>query len=104
MIGLQDHLNVCAVSQCNMLSSRNSFKVNSFEMIHLTNQPLEKINCAFDKISLLLQTVFESEARNFLPTFKLDLSWALKMSDQQNDWFARPCDTLKCSMGTICIT
>ena len=35
------------------------------------NQPLNKINCAFYKISLLLQTVLESEARSFLPTVQL---------------------------------
>ena len=59
-------------------------------MIQLPNQPLMKIYCAFDKISLLLQTFLESEARNFLPTFQLDFSWTLKMSNRQNDWFARP--------------
>ena len=69
MIGSQDHMNVWAVPQCNMTSYRNSFKVNSFEMIQFPNQPLKKINCAFDKLSLLLQTVLESEARGFLALF-----------------------------------
>ena len=76
------------VPECNMTSYRNSFKVNSFEMIQFPNQPLKKINCAFDKISLLLQTVLESEVRSFLPTVQLDFNWTLEMSDRQNDWFA----------------
>ena len=86
-------------SEC--LSS--SFKVNSFEMIQFPNQPLKKINCASDKISLLLQTVLESEARIFLQTVQLDFSWTLEMSDRQNDRFARPSDSLKSSVSTICI-
>ena len=57
-------------------------------MIQFPNQPLKKINCAFDKISLLLQTVLESEVRSFLPTVQLDFNWTLEMSDRQNDWFA----------------
>ena len=52
-----------------MTSYRNSFKVNSFEMIQFPNQPLKKINYAFDKISLLLQTVLESESRRFYQLF-----------------------------------
>ena len=54
-------------------------------MIQFPNQPLENINSAFDKISLLLQTALESEARSFLPTAQLDFSWALEMSDREND-------------------
>ena len=46
---------------------------------------LKKIILAFDKISLLFQTVLESEARSVLPTVQMDLSWTLQMSDQQND-------------------
>ena len=89
--------------ECNMTSCRNSLKVNSFEMIQFPNQPLKKINCAFDKISLLLQTVLESEARRFLPTVQLDFSLTLEMPDRQNDRFARPSDSLKSSLSTICI-
>ena len=74
--------------ECNMISCRNSFKVNSFKIIQFPNQPLKKINCAFDKISLLLQTVLESEARSFLLIVQLDFNCTLEMSDQQNDWFA----------------
>ena len=54
-------------SECNMTSYRNSFKVNSFKIIQIPDQALKKINCTFDKISLLLQTVLESEAASFLP-------------------------------------
>ena len=73
--------------ECKMTSYRNSFKFNSFEMIQLPNQPLKKLNCSFDKINLLLPTVLESDSRTFLPTVQLDFSWALKVSDQQNDQF-----------------
>ena len=90
--------------ECNMTSCRNSLKVNSFEMIQFPNQPLKKINCAFEKISQLLQTVLESESRNFLPTVQLDFSWTLQMSDPQNDWFARRSDTLKSSVSNIYIS
>ena len=90
--------------ECNVTSYRNSFKVNSFEMIQFQNQPLKKINCVFEKISLLLQTVLESEARIFLQTVQLDFSWTLEMSDRQNDRFARPSDSLKSSQSTICIS
>ena len=38
------------------------------------DQPLKQINCGFDKISLLLQTVLESEARSLLQTVQLDFS------------------------------
>ena len=68
-------------------------------MIQFPNQPLKKINCAFDKISLLLQTVLESEVRSFLPTVQLDFNWTLEMSDQQNDWFARTFHNLSSSLG-----
>ena len=92
------------VPECNMTSYRNSFKVNSFEMIQFPNQPLKKINCASDKISLLLQTVLESEARIFLPTVQLDFSSTLKMPDQQNDRFARLSDSVKSPVSTIYIS
>ena len=51
-------------------------------MIQFPNQTLKKINCAFDKINLVLQTVLESEARGVLPTVQLDFSWTLDMSDR----------------------
>ena len=41
-------------------------------------QPLKEINSVFDKISLLFQTVLESEAKNLLPTVQLDFSWLSK--------------------------
>ena len=83
-----------------MTSYRNSFTVNSFEIIQFPNQPLTKINCA-DEISLLLQTVLESEANSLSPTVQLDFSWTLEMSDRQNDLFARPSDTLKSYISTL---
>ena len=52
----------------------NSFKVNSFGIIQLQNQPLKKINCAFDKISLHSLTASRSEPSNLLPTVQLDFS------------------------------
>ena len=73
-------------------------------MIQFPNQPLKKINCASDKISLLLQTVLESEARIFLPTVQLDFSSTLKMPDQQNDRFARLSDSVKSPVSTIYIS
>ena len=57
-----------------MTSYKNSFKVNSFEMIQFLNQLLKKINCSFDKSSLLLQTLLELEARSFVPSVQLDFS------------------------------
>ena len=89
--------------ECNM-TYRNSFKVNSFKMIQFPNQTLKKINYAFNKISLLLQTVLESEARVFLTTVQLDFSSTLKMPDRQNDRFARSSGSLECSVRTICIS
>ena len=68
----------------NVTSCRISFKVNSFQMIQFPNQLLNKINCAFDKISLISQTVLKSETRSFLPTVQLDFSWTLEMSNRQN--------------------
>ena len=58
----------------NMTSSRASFKGNSFEMNQFPYQPLKRINSAFDKISLLSQTVLEPEAKSLLPTVQLDFS------------------------------
>ena len=90
--------------ECNMTSYRNSFKVNSFEMMKFPNQPLKTFNRTFDKISLLFQTVLESEAKRLLPTVQLDFSWTFKMSHRQNDRFARPSNSLKNSVSTICIS
>ena len=47
-------------------------------MIQLLDQPWKKINCAFDKISLLLQTVLESEAQVFYQLFRWTLVGLLK--------------------------
>ena len=82
-----------------MASSRGSFQANSFEMNQLPNQPLKKINRAFDKISLLFQTVLELEAKILLPTVQLDFSWTLQMSDRQNDQFERPSECLSSSLS-----
>ena len=70
-------------------------------MNEFPNQPLKKIDNDFDKISLLFQTALESEATSFLPTDQLDFSWTLKMSDRQNDRFARPSDSVKRSLSTL---
>ena len=78
--------------ECNMTSSISSFKANSLEINEFPNQPLKKIKRAFNKISLLFQTVLESEARSLLPTVQLDFSWTLEMSDRQNDRFDRQND------------
>ena len=64
--------------ECNMTSSRASFKGNSFEMNQFPYQSLKRINSAFNKISLLFQTVLESEAKSLLPTVQLDFSWILE--------------------------
>ena len=72
-------------------------------MIQFPNQPLKKINCAFDKLSLLLQTVLESEARGFLAAVQLDFSWTLAMSDRQNNRLGRPSHSLKSHPSRICI-
>ena len=61
----------------------------------------EKTNPAFDKISLLLKTVLESEPRSLLSTVQLGLSWNLEMSDQQNDRFARPSYSPSKSLSAI---
>ena len=82
---------------CNMTSSRGSFKTNSFEMNEFPYQPLKKISNDFDQISLVVQTVFESEDRSFSQTVQLDFSWTLEMSDQQIDRFARPSESLSSS-------
>ena len=73
-------------------------------MIEFPNQTLNKINCVFDKIILLLQTVLESEAKSLLPSFQLDFSSTLKMPDQQNDRFARLSDSVKSPVSTIYIS
>ena len=73
-------------------------------MIEFPNQALNKINCVFDKIILLLQTVLESEAKSLLPSFQLDFSSTLKMPDQQNDRFARLSDSVKSPVSTIYIS
>ena len=85
-----------------MTSSRGSFKANSFEINEFRNQPSKKINPAFHKINLLFQTVLKSEGGSLLPTVQLDFSWALEMSNRQNDRLARPSDSLSNSMSTMC--
>ena len=60
--------------ECNMTSSRGSFKANFLEMIQFPHQPLKRFNRAFDKISLIFQTVLEPEAKILLPTVQLDFS------------------------------
>ena len=67
--------------------------------MNFPKQPLKNINNDFDKISLLFQTVFESEARNVFPTVQFDFSWTFEMSDWQNDWFARPSKRLSISLS-----
>ena len=94
--------------ECKMTSSRGSFTENSFEksleMSEFPNNPLKRnFTPAFNKISLAFQTGLELEARRLLLTVQLDFSWTLKMSDRQNDRFARPSDSLKSSVSTICI-
>ena len=68
--------------------------------LQISNQ--KEINLAFDKISVVFQTVLESEARSVLPTVQLDFSSILQMSDQQNDQFARLPDSLSNSLSTMC--
>ena len=58
----------------NMTLSRGYFKANSFEMNEFPNQLLKKINPAFDNISLLFETVLESEVRSLLLTLQLNFS------------------------------
>ena len=60
--------------ECNMTSSRGSFKTNSLEMIQFPHQTLKRFNRALDKISLIFQTVLEPEAKSLLPTVQLDFS------------------------------
>ena len=66
-------------------------------MDEFPKQSLKKFNKIFDKISLLFQTVFESETRSLLPTVQLDFSWTLEMSDQQNDRLVRLSEGLSIS-------
>ena len=82
IISLQGHLNSEQFPECNMTSSRASFKGNSFDMNQFSYQSLKINKSAFDKISLLFQTVLESEANSLSSTVQLDFSWALKMSDR----------------------
>ena len=70
-------------------------------MNEFRNQPFKKISNDFDKINLLFQTVSGSEDTSLLPIDQLDFSWTLEMSDQQNDWFARPSDSVKSSLSTL---
>ena len=58
----------------NMTLPRGYFKANSFEMNEFPNQLLKKINPAFDNISLLFETVLESEVRSLLLTLQLNFS------------------------------
>ena len=39
------------------------------------------------------------EANCLSPTVQLDFSWSLKISDQQNDWFARPSEYMGSSQS-----
>ena len=70
-------------------------------MDEFPKQPLKKFNNNFDKISLLFETVFNSEARSVLPTVQLDFSWTLKMFDGQNNWFPRTSEGLSISQSDI---
>ena len=70
-------------------------------MNEFPNQLLKKISNDFDKISLLFQTVLESEAASLTPTDQLDFSWTLEMSNRHNAWFARPSDSVKRSPSTL---
>ena len=58
-----------------MTLSIGSFKANSLEMIQFPNQPLETFNGAFDKVTLLFQTVLELEAKSLLPTVQFGLQF-----------------------------
>ena len=63
-------------------------------MNEFSNKQMKKINLASNEISLHFETVLELESRELLPTVHLDFSWTLKISDQQNDWFAKASDSL----------
>ena len=51
---------------------------------------LKLIYCSLSKFSLHYLTASR-------PKIQLDFSWSLEMSEQQNDWFARPCESLSIS-------
>ena len=65
-------------------------------------EPWKKISNNFEKNSLLLKTVLESEAGSLSPTVQLDFRWTHEMSDRQNDRFTRPSESLSNSLNTMC--
>ena len=61
----------------------------------------EKVHCPLSKASLHSLIAFWPKASRRSSTVQLDFSWTLEMSDRQNDWFARPSDSLKSSLATL---
>ena len=103
MIGSQGHLNFTAVPLEQHDIIEMYLQSQFFWNESTSKSSIIKINRAFDKISLLFQTVFELEAKSLLSTVQLEFSWTLEMSDRQNDRFARLSGSLKNSVSTICI-
>ena len=90
MIGSQGYLTVWEVPRvpC-VLANRKMFsKWINFQITHC-----KKFHCPLSKISFHYQTMIDQ---------RLDFICTLQLSDRQNDWFARPSDSLTDSLSTMC--
>ena len=64
----------------------------------------KKVHFRLCKFSVHFLTTSLSESSSFSRTAQLDFSWFLEMSDQQNDPFASPSDSLSSYITAMCIS
>ena len=95
MISLQGYLTIWRVHWLHWLTAPPLAIFSKWIIFQITY--CKKIHCHLIKFSLHSLTTSWSKASSLSPTVQLDLSWTLKMSDQQNDRFPRPSETLSIS-------
>ena len=129
MIGLQGHLTVWRVLLVRCALVKNSITEFFSKLINFKIRHQKNFHCRLSNISLHYVTASPSEANSLLPTVQLDFrwtleisnrqklqainllptvqlyfSWTLEMSDRQNDRFARPSESLKNFVSTVCVS
>ena len=102
MIGLQGYLTVWGIPWVPCAQAKNSITEIFSKGIIFEIMPCKKVYCSLFKFSLHSLTASWSEASNLSTNVQLDFSWTLEISDQQNDRFARPTNSLSNSLSTMC--
>ena len=101
MIGSQGYLTVWKIPWVPYVLYKNSISEFSSKWINFEIRHQKNVHCPLTKISLHSLAASWSETCNLSPTFQLDLSWTLEMSDRQIDRFARTSDSLSSSLNAI---